>query len=201
MEDPEENQQQDYDRSGEDDKDCRGKSEEEGPVAPGVAMRLAQMAHHEAVVAAVGLPRDVEQVSEERDGADDDADAEVDRHAEQRDAGDAANPRSEDQHRGGDAGEHIAEAGHEANQAVEPDTNARAGDAEPVVEEVRVEVEILVGKEALEAYAQAARRPARGQNLRVGRGRHDSVKRRRARRGRGWARCAAMLQSRLERRL
>jgi hypothetical protein len=201
VQEPVEEQEQDDDGRGEDDEDRRGQSEQEDPVAPGVAMRLAQVAHDEAVVAAVGFPGDVEEVAEERDGADEDADAEVDCHAQQGDVRDAANPRSEDEDGGSDAGDDIPEAGNEADEAIEPEADAGAGDAEPVVEKVRVEVEILVGEEAFEAAAKRGRRAVRGQNLRVGLGGHNGGMQ--ARRGCGiaWARFAAMLQSRLEWRL
>jgi hypothetical protein len=176
VEQPENDHQQHEDRRGENRENHGNEAKQEGPVAPGVAMRLAQVANDEAVVAAIGFPRDVEEIAEERDGADDDTEAEVDRHAQERDVRDAANPRSEDEDGGGEAGEHVAEAGNEADEAVEPDADGRAGDAEPVVEQVRVEVEILVGEELLEAGAQGGRSAARRQNFRVGRRGHDGAR-------------------------
>ena len=75
----------------------------------------------------------------------------------QGDVRDAANPRGEDEHEGSDAGEHVAEAGDEADEAVEPEADAGAGDAEKVVEQVGEEVEILVGEPAFGALAQGER--------------------------------------------
>jgi hypothetical protein len=197
MQQPEDEEQQDEERCGKNGEDGRGEREQEGPVAPGVTMRLAQVAHDEAIVPAIGLPRDVEQVAEERDGADDDTEAEVDRHAQQRHVRDATNPRSENQDGGGDAGDDVAEAGNETDEAIEPEADGRAGNAEPVVEQVGVEVEVLIGKELFEASAERAGGPVRRQNLRVGLGGHDAAERR----VRKQARYAAMLQSWLEWRL
>ena len=184
---PYEDEQQHDDGRGENGENDSCKAEKEDVVAPGVAMRLLQVADHEAVVAAVGFPGDIEDVAEERDGADDHVEAEIDEHADERDVRDAANPCSEDEDGGGDAGEDVAEAGDEADEAVEAEADGGAGDAEPVVEQMGEQVEIFVGEKLLGAGAEAgAGGAARRQKLRTGMVGHEGT-------GRGGApdRCAA----------
>jgi hypothetical protein len=155
MDHPDKKEQQNDHRRKEEGEDGAEEAEQKRVVLAGVAMGLAQVADDEAVVAAVGLPGDVEDVSEDGDGANDDGNAEVDEHADEGDVRDAANPRGDDEDRGGDAGEDVAEAGDEADEAVETEADAGAGDVEAVVEEVGVEVEVLVGEPAGGAGARA----------------------------------------------
>src|SRR5271163_266744 len=63
---------------------------EEEPIPPGMTIRVFDMANQQLVVAAIGLPRDVEGVAEKRDGADDHIQREVDGHAGEGDIGNAA---------------------------------------------------------------------------------------------------------------
>ena len=170
MGDPEEDEHQNDDGDGEDGEDCGEEDCEEGVVAPSVAVGLAEVARHQVVVAAVGFPGDVEDVAEEGDGADEDLDGDVDHHAEEGDVGDAANPGGEDEDEGGDAGEDVAEAGDEADEAIEADADGGEGEAEPVVEEMREEVEIFVGAEALGALAEGGFGGERGSDAGSGRG-------------------------------
>ena len=74
--------------------------------------RFAQVAGEQAIVAAIGLPEDVEDVAEERNGADEHADAEVGGHARERDVRHAANPGGEWDDERGDASQHVADAGN-----------------------------------------------------------------------------------------
>ncbi len=157
MGDPEDDDQENDERRGEDREYCGEKAEEEGVVPPGVTVGLAEVARHQLIVAAVGFPGNVEDVAEEGDGTDEDFETEVDHHADEGDVGDAANPRSEDEDERGDAGENVAEAGDESDEAVEADADRREGDVEPVIEQVGVEVEIFVGEEALGALAEGER--------------------------------------------
>ena len=60
-------------------------------------------------------------------------------------------------HEGSDAGKNIAEAGDEADDAVEAEADAGAGDAEKVVEQVGEEIEILIGEPAFGSLAQGER--------------------------------------------
>ena len=151
---PYKDEEQDDDRGDQDGEDSGEEGGEEGVVFPGMTVGLAKVARHEFVIAPVGFPGDVEDVAEEGDGADDDLDADVDHHADEGDPGDAANPGGEDDDEGGEAGEDVAEAGDEADETVEADADGGEGDAEPVVEEVREEVDVLVGKPLLGALAK-----------------------------------------------
>lgn len=147
MQQPGKEDEQQDDGGGQNREDGGEQAGEEGVVLPGMAARLAEVARHEAVVAAVGFPRDVKEVAEEGDGADEDGEAEVDHHAEEGDVRDAANPCGEDEDGGGEAGEHIAETGDEADEAVDAEADGRAGNAEAVVEEMDEAGEVAVGEE------------------------------------------------------
>ncbi len=155
MREPEEDEGEDDERGGEESEDGGEQCGEEGVILPGVAVGLAEVAGEEAVVAAIGFVGDVEDVADERDGADEDIEAEIDHHAGQGDVRDAADPGREDEDEGGDAGEHVADAGDESDEAVESEADGGAGDAEDVVEEMGEIVEILVGEEALGSGADA----------------------------------------------
>ena len=169
--DPENDEQKDEERDGQDGEGDSGEAEEEGIVLRGVAMGFAQVAGDEAVVAAIGFPRDVEDIAEEGNGSDEDVEAEVDHHSDEGDVGDAAHPGGEDEKEGRDAGEHVAERWNEADESIEAETDAGSGDAEAVVEEVGEEVEVLVGAEAFGALAEGR---AGRKNLGLGVVRHGS---------------------------
>ena len=154
MGEPEDDEEKDHDGDGDENEDDAEKAEQEGVVLPGVAPGLAQVPHHKLNVAAVGFPRDVEEGAEERDGADEDLEGEVDHHAEEGDGGDAANPCREDDEEGSETGDYSAEAGDQCDEAVESDADGSEGDAEPVVEEMGEELDVLVRKEAFGTLAE-----------------------------------------------
>jgi hypothetical protein len=133
---------------GEDGADHERDAGEEEPVAPVIAVRVLEVLGEQGVVAAVGLPGDVEDVAEEGDGADDDVEGEVDQHARDGDVGCAARPCGEDDDRGGEAGEDVADAGDEADDAIDAEADGGAGDAEPGVEHAAEQVEIFIAEEA-----------------------------------------------------
>ena len=122
-------------------------SEQKRPVAPGVAARLAQVAVQQPVVAAVGLPGDVEDVAEEGNGADQHADAEIGGHAHQRHVGNAANPGGQRNDQREQAGQHVAQAGNQPDDAVEAEADAGAGDAKGLVEQDLKPMQGLVAEE------------------------------------------------------
>src|ERR1700733_8110324 len=121
---------------------------EEEPGAPVTTVRLLEVLSEQGVVAAVGLPGDVEDVAEERDGADDDVQREVDQHARDGDVGCAARPCGEDDDRGGESGEDVADARDEADDAIDAEADGGSGDAEPGIEHAAEQVEIFVAEEA-----------------------------------------------------
>ena len=122
---------------------------EEEPVAPLLAAWMLEVAGEQHVVAAVGLPRDVEGISEERHGADDDVEREIDDHARDSDVGCAARPCGEDDDGRGETGEDVADAGDEADDAVQAEADGGAGDAEPRVEKTAKDVQIFVPKKTI----------------------------------------------------
>src|ERR1700760_4487101 len=122
---------------------------EKEQVAPVVTPRVLEMPGEQRVVAAVGLPCDVEGVSQEWHGADDDVEREIDQHARDGDIGCAPYPCGNDDDAGGEAGEDVADAGDQADDTVQSEANRSAGDAEPGVEQAAEQVEIFVAKEAV----------------------------------------------------
>lgn len=151
---PYKDDEQDDDGGDEDGQHAGEEGCEVGVVAPGVAVRLAEVTRHELIIAAVRFPGDVEDVAEDGDGSDDNFEAYVDHHADEGDVWDAADPGGENDDERGEAGEDVAEAGDEADEAVETDADGGEGDAEPVIEKVREEVDVLVGKPSLGALAE-----------------------------------------------
>jgi len=134
MEEPEDQPRGDDQRQGEDGGERGDEKEQEAPVAPGVAARRSEVAEEQLVVAAVGLPGDVEGVAEDGDGADEHADANVDGHAEEGDVGQPAHPAGDGDDERKQAGDDVAKAGYEADDAVDAEADAGAGDAEGFVE-------------------------------------------------------------------
>ena len=67
--DPDNEPDDEHDGNGEDNPKCGGKDAKEGPVAPSVEARLAEVTGEQSVVAAVGLPDNVEEVAEQGNGA------------------------------------------------------------------------------------------------------------------------------------
>jgi hypothetical protein len=134
---------------GENGENDEGDSGEKEPVAPVVAMRLLQVLGEQGVVAAIGLPCDVEGVSEEGHGADDDIEREIDQHARDGDVSRAAHPGGKDDDAGCEAGKDVADAGDEADDAVQAEADGGSRDAEPGVEQAAEQVEIFVAEEAV----------------------------------------------------
>jgi hypothetical protein len=123
------------DGDGKDKAKSSDKHPEKRPVAPGVATRLVEVTDEQLIVATVGLPGDVEDVTEKRNGADENADGEIGGHADQRDIGRAANPGCQRNDEGEQSGEDVAKTGNKADDSVEAETNTCAGNAECFVEQ------------------------------------------------------------------
>ena len=174
MEEPVEGPGEGEQRDDEDGGDGGGEGREEEPVLPGLAAGVFDVADEQGVVAAVGLPGDVEGVAEEGNRADHDVERQIDDHAGEGDVGDSAHPRGEDKDAGGKAGEDVSDGGDETDDAVEAEADGSAGDAEAVVEEMGEPVEVFIAEEA--AAGTEARGPVRGggrQNLGVFGQRHS----------------------------
>lgn len=156
-----------WDRENREDEHCKKRQKE--PVAPGMDAGRFEMPRHERVVSSVRFPRDVERVAEKWDSADDDLNGDVGNHTHESDVGQTAVPCGEDEDAGCEAAEDVAEAGDEANDSVEAETDFCAGNTEPVVEHVRDEIEVLV-VEGVAAFAREQMREdatARRQYLRL----------------------------------
>src|ERR1700733_7703989 len=83
------------DWNGKDDAKRGEEQKQKTPVAPGVCAGLEEVALEQAIVAAIGLPGNVEDVAKKRYGADEHAYGYIDGHAKEGDVGDATNPGSE----------------------------------------------------------------------------------------------------------
>ena len=99
-------------------------------------------------------------------GADQHADAEIDGHAHQGDIGNAANPGGERNHQREQAGQHVAEAGNQADDAVNAKADLGAGDAKGLVEQDLEPLQSLVAEEPCAAIPAAG--PARRRGCRTG---------------------------------
>ena len=138
-----------YQQGDDEDRDQpRNQAGEEEPVSPRMASWLFDVAYEELVVAAVGLPSDVEGVAEERDGADDYVERKGDCHPGEGDVGDAAHPGGEDKYAGGKSREDVSYGRDEANYAVEAEVDLGARNAEAIVEQMGEDVEVFVAEEA-----------------------------------------------------
>jgi len=120
---------------------------QKNPVFPGMPVRLFQVARHQCIIAPVGFPCDVEHISQQGNGADNDIDGEVHDHTRERDVWHTAKPCGDDENAGGQSCKHIAQPGDEADDAVQSEANGGTGNAEPVIEQMRQQVEILIRKE------------------------------------------------------
>jgi hypothetical protein len=117
---------------------------DEKPVRAGVLFRVGEGAGKQGVVAAIGTPAYVEEVTYEGDGADSGLNGDVEDHAGDDSFGDAAEPGGDDDDRRGEAAKDIADAGDEADDAVKAEPDGRAGNLDEVVEDVREHVELFV---------------------------------------------------------
>ncbi len=121
-----------------------------------MAVRLAEMPREQFVIAAVGLPCDIEGIAEDWNCSDQDVEREVHNHTCERYVGHSAKPRCYDDDAGGETGEDVSDEGHEADEAIDAEANGCAGDAEAIIENVREQVEIFVGEYGA-AYASSRR--------------------------------------------
>jgi len=121
---------------------------EDEPAGESVAARFGDGAFEKLVVAAVGAPRDIEQVAEQGNGTDGGLDQDVEHHASEHDIRNATDPCRKDDDGGRETGDDVSGAGDEADDAVETETDGGSGDVDEVVEQVREDVEVLVAEGA-----------------------------------------------------
>ena len=134
----------------------RRQQQQKNPVSPGVAARFAQVALHQPQVAAVWFPCYVEDVAEDGDGADQNADAEIDRHADQRDVRNAAGPGGDGNDGREQAGQYIAERRNQTDDPVEAKAELGAGKAKGLIEQGLKALQRLVAEEPCAAIPAAA---------------------------------------------
>src|SRR5580658_3373962 len=137
------------DRGQEDGGQGNGNYQEEDPVSPGLASRLLQMAGDERIVATVRLPGYVKQIAEQGNGSQHYFDPDIDHHSEQRDVGNSAYPRRKHNDRRSKAANDVSQPGNQADDAIQAKANRSAGDAKPIIENMRQQVEIFIGKQAV----------------------------------------------------
>ena len=135
MQEPEEKPQGEHHGKCQDETQRTEEEREEGPVAPGVAARLAEVALQKEIVAAVGLPCDIKCIAEHGNGANEHTDTEVNGHSDESDIGNSARPGSEWNDEREQASERVAEAGNETDEAVDSEAKAGSGNAERFVEQ------------------------------------------------------------------
>ena len=125
------------------------------------------MALQQEIVAAIRLPSNIEGVAKNRDGADQHTDAEVDPHAHESDVGNATNPCGDGGDEGEQSCEHVSQAGNEADDAVDAESDPCEGDAKGFIEQDFKAVQGLIAKEPGTAAPPAGRRtsPSRADSL------------------------------------
>src|SRR5579864_2372730 len=121
---------------------------------------LLFLADQQAVVTAIGLPEDVEDVARHGDCSQRGFQKDVGNHADESDGLHAAPPGGKNDDEGSDARGGVADAGYPANDGVEAEANAGAGDAEHVVQEGGDVIEVFVGSELARHSALTLYRPA-----------------------------------------
>ena len=148
--DPDEEPDHENHGNGEDEGHRPGQHQQKHPILAGVPAGFAQVAAQEQVVAAIRLEGDVEDIAEDGDGAHQHANAEIDGHAHQGDVRNAANPCGDGNDEREQACQHIAEAGYQADDAVNAKADLGAGDAKRFVEQ---DLDLLEGGVAEEPGA------------------------------------------------
>src|ERR1700734_1975307 len=98
------------------------------------------------IVASVGSPADIEQVTEYRHQARNHFYGQVGHHPRDGDQGNAAEVGSEHDDAAGHASQEIANAGNEADHAVDAKADIGAGNAKPGVEHAGEHVEVFIAK-------------------------------------------------------
>src|ERR1700733_10279612 len=129
---------------------------EKEPALQCVFSRFVDTADEQRVVAAIRAPGDVEHITEHGNGPDHNFDCNVGDHTRDRNVGDASHPSCDDDDAGGDAADQVADAGNEADDAVETEANRGTRNFDEVVEHMRQEVEVFVVEGTAAAF-QAGR--------------------------------------------
>jgi hypothetical protein len=137
------------DRGQEDGGQGNGNDQEEDPISPGLAPRLLQMAGDERIVATIRLPGNVKQIAQQGHCSQQHFNPDIDHHSDQGDVGNTAYPRRNHDDRRSKAAKDVSQPGNEADDAINAKANRGAGNAKPVIENMRQQVEIFVGKQAV----------------------------------------------------
>src|SRR5271154_4562415 len=121
-------------------------TQEKYVILPRMAVWLPQMAYHERVVAAVRFPGNVESVAYKRDSPDQHIDGKVHHHTDKRDIRNTAKPRRDNDDARCKSGKDIAQPGDQPYDSVETEAYRCPGHPKPVVEKVRKQIKIFIGK-------------------------------------------------------
>lgn len=156
MRQPQHEPDEKHDGDGEDGGKKEQHRQQKKAIAPSVAARLCEVPLQQLIVATVGLPGNVEDVSEERHGTHQYADAEIDDHARERNVRDASHPPGERKDERDEAGDDVADTGHETDDAIDTEAYAGARDAKCFVEQKFEPREGLIAEEPRTASPPSA---------------------------------------------
>src|SRR5271156_5195079 len=136
-------------------------------------MRLPQMPCHQRVVTAICFPGNVECVAYEWNCPNQHIDGEIHHHADEGDVRYTAKPGRNDDDAGREPSQNVSQTGDEANDPVEAKADRGARHAKPVVENMREQIEIFIGKPGgCDPGPGMDRRLLRRQNFGLGGWRH-----------------------------
>ena len=123
-------------------------AEQEDVILPCVYVWLAQVPRQQIIVAAVGLPCNIEGVAQNRDRADQHIERKIDDHARERHVRHPTKPCRDHNNAGGEASKNISEERNQPNKSVESEANRRARNAKAVVKHMRQQIQIFVSKQS-----------------------------------------------------
>ena len=131
-------------------KDCQ--TAEEQPVTTRTSRILVKTAGKQFIVPPVRLPRDIKNIADKWNDADDHFNADIGYHPGDRDRRNSAKPGRQNDDARGQAAKNIADSRHHADDAVDAKAERRAWNAKPVVEHMRQQIEIFIVKEACPSF-------------------------------------------------
>jgi len=138
--------------------DDEAQDQQENPILPRMPARIGDVEIQKAIVSPVRFPENIESVSKDWNSADEKPDRHVGQHANESDAGNAANPGCEGNEKREARRDYIAQARHKSNDTVKAEADSRARDAKRFVKDVLDPVEAVVAQPAPSRCKSIARR-------------------------------------------
>jgi hypothetical protein len=126
---------EEHDGNGKHQSERDDNHDQKNPVAPAVPPWLLNVAPQQLVIPPVCLPEHIENISYDGDGTDQDSDGQVHAHSGERDIRNPADPRSHWYHDRKQSRHDVAEARHEPDDSIQPESELRAGNAERFIQE------------------------------------------------------------------